>query len=274
LLVNLSEPKLFSVDMPGCDCDCGAPAETQYVIALNSKEAKKLAKEAAKARINGQSVPDVCCGECVAAKIASKGFFVSEKLKQNSIKWERVTHDTVCLDCGKQLSFGSWAHFHADSGQAICGDCGVNRGWSDKTLAKLRVQFAEVKQDIISVRKRYKIEVEGLHLLEQKVDLHLVTENYRAIELEITKMLSKLDSYFNTCVTSQEKAILQGLKDELPKLQDTLLAIKTEFDTRLFLMDRAERKHRIIEKVFEEAAAEIEEEQRHAQQSMSEVAQQ
>jgi hypothetical protein len=248
--MRLPDNKLFAVDMPkGSFCDCGKQAEIQYVITSGKGEAKRLAVEAKKARSIGSSTPGVCCGLCV-----------SEVLKHSSIKWERVTEDTKCLDCGKSLPFGAWAHWHADSGQAICGDCGVHRGWTDKSLASLSVRLAELKADVVSVRKRYKIEVEGLYLLEEKVDLHQLAESYIELEKRINGAIAKLESYLNAVATSEEKCKLMILEKEINELQDLALEISNEFKSRLFLLDRAERNRKMIQKIFETVDADTEEE--------------
>ena len=190
---GIPQTKLFSVDMgKGAFCDCGKQADMQFVIAENKGAAKKSAAEAKRARTLGSKAPGVSCGLCAAKWIVAKEFFVTEVLKHTSIKWERIPESLSCLDCGKPLPFGAWAHYHTDSGQAICGDCGVHRGWTDKTLANLHVKAAEIKADIVSLRKRYKTEVEGLYLLEEKVDLHQLAQSY--IELEKKIVASYFDA--------------------------------------------------------------------------------
>jgi hypothetical protein len=255
------ETKLYSVDMgKGACCDCGKQAETQFVIASGKGKAKKIAAEAKRARALGSKFSDVCCGLCIAKRIVDKQLFVTEVLKHSPIKWERISISTFCLDCKKPLHYGAWAHFHADSGQAICGDCGVHRGWTDKTLANLQVKTAEIKADIVSLRKRYKTEVEGLYLLEEKVDLHQLAQSYIELESKIVGIISKLESYLNAVATSEEKVILESLEREINVLQDLAQEVSNAFKVRLFLLDEAERKHKMVKKVFDSADAAKEEE--------------
>ena len=258
---NLPDTKLFAVDM-GKDafCDCGRQAETQFVITTGKGEAQRLGVEARKARKLKSKAPDVVCGLCVADMIAAKGLFVSEVLKYSPIKLDRVTFDLKCLDCGKPLPFGTYAHFHADSGQAICVGCGVKRGWTDKARANSTVKMLELREDIKALRKRYKIEAEGLYLLEEKVDLHQLAESYIELEKQILGAVSKLESYLQAVATPQEKAILEGLEREIHGLQDLALEISNEFKSRLFLLDKAERNRKMVQKIFETADAETEEE--------------
>jgi hypothetical protein len=258
----------------GSVCDCGASAETQYVITHSKAEAKRLGKEAQKARVLGSKLADVACGVCIAKLIAVKNLVISEGLKYSPIKLDRVTLDLKCLDCSKPLPFGTYAHFHAESGQAICCDCGAKRGWTDKARATSSVKLLELKADIIAVRKRYKVEAEGLYLLEEKVDLHQLAESYIELEKQILGAVDKLESYLNAVATSKEKAILESLEREIMGLQDLALEISNEFKSRLFLLDKAERARKMVEKIFENADAAFEEEQaqRQAEGANAEVA--
>jgi hypothetical protein len=255
----------------GSCCDCGKLAETQFVITYSKVEAKRLALEAKKARALGSKAPDVVCGLCVAKAIAAKGLFVSEVLKYSPIKLDRVTLDLDCLDCGKLLPFGTYAYFHADSGKTICVECGVKRGWTDKARATSSVKLLELKADIVACRKRFKIESEGLYLLEEKVDLHQLAESYIELEKRILGAVDKLESYLNAVATPEEKVILQSLEKEVQGLQDLALEISNEFKARLFLLDKAERQRKMVEKIFESADAVFEEEQRRAEKAQAEV---
>lgn len=259
----MKDNKLFAVDMPeDALCDCGANAETQFVIASSKKKANQQAKEAQKARDAGGNSPNVACGECIARKIVDQGLIIAElmKVKHTEIKLMRVTFDVKCCaeGCGKPLPFGTWAHFHQDSGLAICVECGAKRGWTDKARATSSVKMLELKEDIKALRKRYRVEAEGLYLLEEKVDLHQVAENYIELERQITGAIAKLESYLNSVATPQEKVILQSLEKEIHELQDIALEIKKEFDARLFLLDKAERQRKMVQKIFADSDAERE----------------
>lgn len=269
---SLPDNKLFAMDMPkGSFCDCGRQAETQFVITSGKGEAKRLVAEAKKARSLGSKAPDVVCGLCVAKAIAEKGLYVSGVLKYSPIKLDRVTFDAKCLDCAKSLPYGTYAHCH-ESGQTICIECGAKRGWTDKARATSAVKLLELKADITSLRKRYKIEAQGLYLLEEKVDLHQLAESYIELEKRITGAIAKLESYLNAVATSEEKALLEVLEKEINELQDLALEISNEFKSRLFLLDKAERSRKMVEKIFETADAEWEEDQqRQAPLANSEV---
>ena len=257
--MKLPDNKLFAVDMPkGSFCDCGRQAETQYVITTGKGEAKRLAVEARKARSLGSKAPDVACCLCIANRIVAKGLIVAEIMKYSPIKLDRVTLDTKCVDCGKLLPFGTYAHFHMESGLAVCVECGAKRGWTDKARATSTVKLLELKEDIKALRKRYKIEAEGLYLLEEKVDLHQLAESYKELEKQILGAVDKLESYLNAVATPEEKVIQQSLEREIHGLQDLALEISNEFKARLFLLDKAERTQKMVQKIFESADAENE----------------
>ena len=270
--MGLRDNKLFAVKMPAdATCDCGVEAETQFAIAVSKKEAAQLGKEVQRARDLGSKASDVVCGLCIARRISDKGLIVAEIMKYSPIKLDRVTFDTECVDCTKKLPFGTYAHFHADSGQAICVECGAKRGWTDKARASTTVKMLELKEDIKSLRKRFKVEAEGLYLLESTVDLHQVAQNYVELDRQINGALAKLSSYLESVATPEEKRILEELAKGIRDLQDIAQEIKKEFENRLFLMDRAERNHKMLQKVFADADSETEEAQRHAEMAYSEV---
>jgi hypothetical protein len=113
-----------------------------------------------------------------------------------------------------------------------------------------------------------------LYLLEEKVDLHQLAQSYIELENKIVATISKLESYLNAVATGREKVILEGLEREINVLQDLAQEVSNAFKVRLLLLDEAERKHKIVKKIFDSAdsAREAElEELRHAEGSMAEV---
>jgi hypothetical protein len=115
------------------------------------------------------------------------------------------------------------------------------------------------------------VEAAGLHLLEEKVDLHQVAQLYIELESKVTAAISRLNSYLLQGIASpQEAEILQELARLIPDLLKMAAEIKKEFDARLFLMDKAERTQKMLQKVFAEADAETEE-QRQAPLAQAEV---
>ncbi len=254
----------------GSKCDCGAAAETQFAIAHTQKEAKQAAKEAVAARKLGSMAPDVCCGSCMTKKISLKGLVVAEILQFSPIKLDRLPFATKCLDCGKDLPFGVFAYFQAESGCAICTDDASKRGWTDKARAVFGVKIAEAKEDLKAVRKRVKVETEGLYLLEEKVDLHRLAENYIEIEKQILNAVSLVSNFLRAGIgTQKEMQMLTELSSEIKRLQGLQVEIKKELDLRLFLIEKAERQRKMLQKVLDAADAEVEEEQRQAE--MAEV---
>ena len=210
---GLPESKLFAVSM-GKDavCDCGADAETQYCLAYGKKDASRLAAAAKDSRKAGDKAPDVACGSCIAGRIASKNLFVMEVMKHSPIKWERVTDDLKCEDCGEPILFGVHAHFHAASGRAICGSCGVRRGWSDSKVAKDSVVIFEQKETLKALRRRVGLEKQELAVLEGKKELHKIGEGYDGLGAELAKSIGLLNSFVDSLATPQEKQVLVDMK--------------------------------------------------------------
>jgi hypothetical protein len=253
-------------------CSCGAAAPIQFTIACSKAEANELKESAVAARAQGEKVSNVACGVCISNLIAAERFVVSDRLAGSPIKLDRVPFDTVCVDCGGKIPFGQYAHFHADSGQAICTGCGAKRAWTEKDRAVHSVKMLELKEDIKALHKRYVVEAQGLHLLEEKVDLHQVAQLYIELESKVTAAVSRLNSYLLQGIASPEESrILQELARLIPDLLSMAAEIKREFDMRLFLLDKAERTQKMLQKVFAESDAETEEAQRLAEHAMSEV---
>ncbi len=238
-MANLGQTKLFSVAM-GEDalCDCGQAAETQFVIATGVKEAKNQASQAKKARVAGERVSDVCCGVCVAQRIAQRGFFVTEVMKHSPIKWERVTDDLKCEDCGAPIPFGVQAHFHAASNRAICGPCGVRRGWSDSKVALDRVVAFELKETLAALRRMVAARQLELSVAEGKISLHKIGESYLELGGQIEAAVGRLNSFLEAVATPGERVLLEEFKGEIIRLQTFALSVKEEYDTRLFFLEK------------------------------------
>ncbi|MCW4024955.1 MAG: hypothetical protein NWF01_07975 [Candidatus Bathyarchaeota archaeon] len=267
---GLPQTKLYSVSMgAGAKCDCGKEAETQFVLTTGKGEAKRLAAEAKRARAVGSKTLEVCCGQCVAKKIADAQFFVTEELRYHPIKWERIPDDLECRDCKKKLPFGSWAHYHADTNSAICDECGVNRGWTDKNVASTNVKALELKKLLAALRKRVKVESEGLSLVQQQVVLHEIGAKYGELEKQIMVAMSRLERYLTADLgTPEDKTTMRELEAAVYRLQDLACSIQREISTRLFWLDKRKRENDTTQQILEEDEAD---EQRRAEGAMSEV---
>jgi hypothetical protein len=223
-------------------CDCGASAETQYCLASGKREAQQLAAEAKKLRKLGLPAPAVVCGVCIASRIASKNLFVTEVMKHFPIKWERVTDDLKCEDCGTPIPFGVHAHFHAVSNRAICGSCGVLRGWSDSKVASDRVVAFELKETLAALRRRVGFAQEILAVAEGKIELHKIGESMIGLGGEVSKAVGLINSFVDSLATPAEKQVLLDMKCEVVRLANLLQSVKEEFDARLFFLDKAQEK--------------------------------
>ena len=172
----------------------------------------------------------------------------------SEIKLARVPINTFCADekCGKPLPFGTWVHWHADSKKAICIECGTKRGWTDKDRANNIVKKLELREDIKALRKRQTVEADALFLLREQVDLHRLGERYLDLERQIIAVLSKVQSFLEKVATAEERKALQSVVDEVHVMQELQKEIQEQLESRLFLLERAERKKKPVQKVFEE----------------------
>ncbi len=240
---KLPETKLYSVDM-GKDacCDCGRQAETQFVVTTGKAEAKRLAAAARKARAAGDRASDLCCSFCIAARIVERELYVTEVMKHSPIKWERVTDDLACEDCGSPIAFGVQAHFHAASNRAICGLCGVRRGWSDNKVASDKVVAFELKETLATLRRKVGVEQQNLAVVEGKIALHDIGQSYLGLGGEISAAIARLNSFLGAVATSEERVILEEFKGEVIRLQNLALLIREEFEARLFFLDKKQEK--------------------------------
>jgi hypothetical protein len=165
-------------------------------------------------------------------------------MPDSEIKLTRVPINTKCADadCGKPLPFGTWAHWHADSKQAICIECGAKRGWTDKDRANNIIKKLELQEDIKALRKQQKVEADALYLLREQVDLHRLGERSLDLEKQIVALMSKVNSYLSKVATAEEKAALKQVYEEIKGTQELQGEIWEQLESRLFLLEREERK--------------------------------
>jgi hypothetical protein len=177
------------------------------------------------------------------------------------IKLLRVPVGNVkCEDCKRDLPFGAWAHYQADSKKAICIECGVKRGWSDKDRAVNIIKKRELQEDIKALRKRQKIEADALYLLREQVDLHRFGERYLDLERQIHALMDTVQSFVDKVATPQEKDALQKVYKAVGDTQALQKVIQEELESRLFLLERSERRKKYVQKIIDDAEAEEEQE--------------
>ncbi len=166
----------------------------------------------------------------------------------------RVPIDVACTDCGKKLPFGAWAYFNADSEQAICVECAARRGWASKDRVKDIIIKLELQEDIKALKKERQVWANALHLLKEQTDLHRLGERIIDLEKQATNLMGKVQSYFQKCAGPEEKKILQQVCEELREVSELQKEIREHLESRLFLLERKERKQKRKAPLMEETA--------------------
>ena len=170
------------------------------------------------------------------------------------VKYVRLPLDMHCDDCGKELLWGTWAHFQVEMNRAICTECGAKRGWSDKDRAVNLVKKRELQEDIKALRKRQKVEANTLQLLKEQIDLHNFGKRYLALDAQIHAAMDIMQSYLSKVATSEEKQALAAVCGLIAQLQKTQKVIQEEVESRLFLLERSERRKQHVPKLIDDDA--------------------
>ncbi len=160
------------------------------------------------------------------------------------VKLMRLPINTKCAEkkCGKDLLFGTWAHYIKDSGKAICVECGVKRGWSSKDRAKQIIKKLELQEDIKALRDHKKRLTKQLYLMQERVDLLHLGELILDLQKKVVALMGKVQSYLESCATPEEKTILKQVNEALQESVALQKEIREKLESRLFLLERAERK--------------------------------
>jgi len=158
--------------------------------------------------------------------------------EEGVIKLMRSPIDTHCGDCEKELPFGIWVYYQTDSGDAVCVECGVKKGWTSKQRVNQIVTALELKEDIKALRKQSKIEADGLVMLKDKIDLYRLGERDPELEQQITKLISVVEDYLRQCASVPEKEGLSKVFKSIEECQGLQKEIRDQIESRLFLMDR------------------------------------
>lgn len=161
-----------------------------------------------------------------------------------AVKLMRLPIDTHCGDkeCMKALPFGAWAYYDPDEMRAICPECGVKRGWSPKDRINQLITRLELQEDIKALRQQRKIEMDALYLLQEKIDLHRLGERDIEFEQQIVNLMNLVKDYLQHCGSASEKEALQKVFDAIRETQELQREVREQVESRLFLLDRRERK--------------------------------
>lgn len=165
-------------------------------------------------------------------------------MPKDIIKLMRCPIDTECLDCGESINFGVYAHFNSETGEAICIDCGVKRGWTDKERVKMLIKKLELSTDIKALIGFRKIELRTLNQIKTKIQIYKLAEKHRDLEQKVHVVLETVTAYLKQCGGDQEKDFFEKMFESLREVQDLQNVVQREVEDRLYMVDRAELRER------------------------------
>lgn len=191
----------------------------------------------------------------------------------NEIKFRRIPVDKAeCKGCKKPLPWGSWAYYQESTGIAMCTECAAKNRLEDKDIANLIVKKRELQEDLKALRTRLRIEADALYLLKEKVDVTRFGERYLDLERQIHALMDTVQDYLYKCAGPEEKAALQKVLQSIEETQELQKTVKDELEMRMYLIKRAERKGKHLEKlVDDEERKEAEEEDKNFNESMAQI---
>lgn len=158
--------------------------------------------------------------------------------EEGIVKLMRSPIDTHCGDCEKELPFGIWVYYNTDSGDAVCVECGVKKGWTSKQRVTQIVTALELREDIKALRKQSKAEADALVMLQDKIDLYRLGERDPDLEQEIMKLMRVVEDYLKQCGSVNEKEGLAQVFDAIKDCQALQKEIREQIESRWVMMDR------------------------------------
>lgn len=126
----------------------------------------------------------------------------------------RCPIDTTCADCKKRIKFGETVFYHPTTG-ALCLECGVKRGMTDKARVRKLLALYELKQDKKALKQEIESGIEKLLQVRgqyEKVRLELLNSG------ELTQMIEQYKRYINaTGGSAEEKESFQKMLEYVVK---------------------------------------------------------
>jgi len=157
-----------------------------------------------------------------------------------TVKLIRCPIDTQCGGCKEPLPFGSWVYYDSRSSEAICPECGVERGWTPKERIKQLIKGLEIREDLKVLKEQVKVETDALMLLKKQIGLHRLGERDLELEKQIIEMMNTVDSYLKQCGTPKEKEALAKVFDVIRETQELQKEVREQVQNRLFVLERKE----------------------------------
>ncbi len=151
----------------------------------------------------------------------------------DSVRLARVDCDTRCLGCNELILYGTYAYVSSNSADAICINCGVERGWSDKQLVNKLVQSLELRRSIGALKKQQKVALDDLMRMKQEVQVYGLARKHSEVENAIVKTVGLVESYLLVCGSASEKEFFEQLQHQLVDLQGLQSRIEEIIDVEL-----------------------------------------
>jgi hypothetical protein len=166
----------------------------------------------------------------------------------DKVKLMRSPVETVCNDCNIEIHFGVYCYFNEETADAVCVDCGVEHGWSDKQRVKLLIKKKELNLDIKALRRVRELESRELARIKRKVKIFRLAETHIQIEQDYLNLSDKVESYLNKCGTAEEKETFKKVFEAAEKVLETQKAVDKEVFDQLYLLDKEELRDKEKEK--------------------------
>lgn len=159
-----------------------------------------------------------------------------------AVELMRSPIDTNCGDCKGEINFGQWCYYEPATGNALCVDCSVQRGWSPKQRVDQLIKKLELQEDVKALTKQWQIETEALLLIRREMDVREIDKKDKELEGQIIKLMASVDSYLKSCGDKGEEKALKNVFDEIRRAQDLQREVREIIRNRLFLLERRKRK--------------------------------
>jgi len=159
-----------------------------------------------------------------------------------AVKLMRCPIDTNCVDCGDKLAFGVWVYYESQTGNALCIDCAVQRGWTPKQRVNQLIEKLELQEDIKALRKQRKSETEALLLVKQEIGLHEGAKRDLELEAQVVKLMQTVESYLKACGTPEEREALNNVFAVIRQAQELQKETRELIQSRLFLLEKKKKK--------------------------------
>jgi len=159
-----------------------------------------------------------------------------------AVKLIRMPIDTKCYCCPTKISFGVWAYYEPETGNAVCIECATKKGWMPKDRVNLIIQKFELQEDIKALRQQRRSESEMLLLVKREVDVYQVAEADRDLSGQIIRLMATAEDFMKSIGSEEEKKALKNVFEETRKCQELQREVRALVKNRLVLFDKRKKK--------------------------------